>query len=262
MSTTALSPELITARLDRLPVTRHIWLMVVLISLGGLFENYDIFFTAYIAPGLFRDGVITPTTVSFFGMTGLASFIAALFFGMFIGTIAVCFVADRFGRRVIFVSALLWYCAATLMLAFQDSANGLNFWRFLGGIGVGVEQITIDAYLSELVPKHVRGKAFAFQQGVSFFAVPIVAFLAWLLVPATPFGISGWRWVVILGSIGAIFVWFVRLGLPESPRWLAQQGRLEEAERVISTIEAKVQAQTGRALPPIDNADSGAWRLM
>jgi MFS transporter, putative metabolite:H+ symporter len=64
-------------------------------------------------------------------------------------------------------------------------------------------------------------------------------------VPASPFGIDGWRWVVMIGSIGALFVWFIRRGLPESPRWLINQGRLDEAEAVTAGIEAKVQADLG-----------------
>jgi len=243
--------ERITARLDRLPGTRHIWKLVLLMSLGGCFEIYDLFFTAYVAPGLFKAGIFTPTTVSFFGMTGLAGFIAALFLGLFIGTIAFSYVADRFGRRTIFIFALLWYSIATFILAFQDSADGMNLWRFIAGIGVGVELVTIDAYLSELVPKNIRGKAFAFQQGIGQIAVPLVAFLAWLLVPTAPFGFDGWRWVVLIGSVGAIVIWLLRLGLPESPRWLAHQGRIDEAERVMAAIEAKVQKQYGKALPPI-----------
>jgi putative MFS transporter len=240
---------LITARLDRLPMTRHIWTLVTLISLGGFFEIYDLFFTGYVAPGLFSDKIITPTTTSLFGMTGLASFIAALFTGLFIGTIACSFLADKFGRRAIFTYSLLWYSACTLILAFQDTANGVNLWRMIGGIGIGVELVTIDTYISELVPKSARGKSFAFQQGVGFIAVPTVALLAWLLVPTSPLGMSGWRWVVIVGSLGALIVWLLRWRLPESPRWLAQHGRLAEAERVISAIEARVQADHGSALP-------------
>ncbi len=253
MSTTTVATPaaIITARLDRLPVTAVTWRMILLIALGSCFEGYDIAFTAYVAPGLYAAKIFTPTTVSFFGMTGLASFIAALFSGMFIGTIAFSYVADKYGRRTIFTFALLWYCAATLTMAFQSTPNALNFWRFVSGIGIGVELVTIDTYLAEMVPKTMRGKAFGFQQGIMAMVGPLVALLGWQLVPHAPLGIEGWRWVVGFGSIGAIFIWWIRLALPESPRWLAQQGRLEEAEQVISVIEAKVRARTGRALPPI-----------
>jgi MFS transporter, putative metabolite:H+ symporter len=240
----------ITARLDRLPMTRHVWMMVTLISLGSVFETYDLFFTGYVAPGLFAEKIFTPTTASFFGMTGLASFIAALFTGLFIGTIAFAFVADRFGRRRIFTYSLLWYSACTLILAFQHSAAGVNIWRLIGGIGIGVELVTIDTYISELVPKSGRGKAFAFQQGVGFCAVPLIALFAWLLVPLTPGGLQGWRWVVIIGSLGALVVWWLRLRLPESPRWLAQRGRISDAERIMGAIETRVEAESGRPLPP------------
>ncbi|HEY6439819.1 MAG TPA: MFS transporter, partial [Acetobacteraceae bacterium] len=169
----------ITARLDRLPMTRHLWKMVTLISLGGCFEVYDLFFSGYVAPGLFRAGIFTPTTVSLFGMTGIASFIGALFAGLFVGTIAFSYFADRFGRRAIFTFSLVWYSIATLILAFQHTADMVNLWRFIGGIGIGVELVTIDTYISELVPKRVRGKAFAFQQAIGFCAVPLVALLAW-----------------------------------------------------------------------------------
>jgi len=250
-SRTTTPAAMITARLDRLPATRHIWILVLLLSLGSCFEIYDLFFTAYVAPALFKAHIFTATTVSFFGMSGLASFIAALFLGLFVGTIVFSYVADRYGRRRIFIFSLLWYSAATAILAFQSTANEINFWRFIGGIGIGVELVTIDAYLSELMPRTIRGKAFAFQQGIGQIAVPLVAFLAWILVPIAPFGLDGWRWVVLIGSVGAVFVWFLRLGLPESPRWLAQQGRLDEAEQVMATIEAKVAAEYGQPLPPI-----------
>jgi putative MFS transporter len=78
-----------------------------------------------------------------------------------------------------------------------------------------------------------------------------------MLVPQSPFGFDGWRWVVLIGSVGAIFVWFIRLSLPESPRWLARHGRLDEAERVVTDIERHVAAQAGGPLPapgaPLDD---------
>ncbi|KVD23611.1 MFS transporter [Burkholderia ubonensis] len=240
----------ISARLDRLPPTRSVWKLVVLLSLGFFFELYDLLYSGYVAPGLVKSGVLTATTHGLFGTTGVASFIAALFAGLFIGTIACGFLADRFGRRAIFTWSLLWYTAANVVMAFQDTAAGLNFWRFVVGLGLGVEMVTIGTYISELVPKQIRGRAFACEQAVGFAAVPVVAFLAYLLVPRAPLGLDGWRWVVLIGAHGAIFVWWIRRALPESPRWLAQQGRLDEADRVMRALEAKVEAEYGRPLPP------------
>jgi MFS transporter, putative metabolite:H+ symporter len=200
-----------------------VWSRVALISLGGFFEFYDLFFTGYIAPGLVRSGILTSTTPGLFGSTGIAGFVAAMFSGLFAGTALVSFVADRFGRRVIFTYSLLWYTVAGVIMAFQQHVFGLDLWRFISGIGVGVELVTIDAYISELVPANLRGRAFAINQTIQFCAVPVVALLAWLLVPRAPFGFDGWRWVVLLGAAGAIAVWWIRLRVPESPRWLAQR---------------------------------------
>ncbi|HTV88355.1 MAG TPA: MFS transporter [Stellaceae bacterium] len=248
-SWTASPAELLTARLDRLPMTRVMWIMAFLVSLGGFFDALALELTATLAPGLFQAKIITATTPGLFGTTGLAGFIAALFAGMFVGTIAFSHIADRFGRRSIFAFSLLWYGIASLVMAFQTGAFGLNLWRFIATVGLGIELVTVDAYLSELVPKESRGKAFALLLGVSAASGPFAYFLAWQLVPTAPFGIAGWRWVVFVSSLAAIVVWIVRLGLPESPRWLAQQGRIEEAERVMARIEARVEADYRRPLP-------------
>jgi putative MFS transporter len=252
---TVIENGLISARLDRLPATRTIWTYVLLLSLGGFFEYYDLFFTGYIAPGLVRSHILSTTTRGLFGTTGIASFAAALFFGLFIGTAVFSFVADRFGRRTIFTWSLLWYTAATIVMAFQRDVFGLNLWRFIAGIGVGVELVTIDSYLSELVPRDLRGRAFAFNSTIQFAAVPVVALLAWLLVPISPLGLDGWRWVVLLGAASAIFVWWIRRRVPESPRWLAQHGRIEEAQRLMSALEARVEVEIGGALPAAASAE-------
>jgi MFS transporter, putative metabolite:H+ symporter len=241
----------LAARLDRLPMSRHIWYLVTLISLGGCFELYDLFLTAYIAPGLNKAGYFTPESLGVFnilgplGVAGIGTFVFALFAGLFVGAICLGHVADQYGRRTVFTFSLIWYSITTAIMAFQTSGFAVDLWRFIAGIGIGVELVTIDTYVAELVPRTHRGRAFAYNQFFQFLAVPIVAFLAFLLVPIAPLDFDGWRWVVLIGSAGAIVIWFIRLGLPESPRWLARHGRLAEAEAVTAKIEEKVAADVG-----------------
>ena len=138
-----ISAATITARLSRLPMTRSMWTLVLLLSLGGWFEIYDMFFTAYVGPGMVKSGLFSNTTASFFGFTGLGGFVAATFAGLFLGTFFLGLLSDRFGRRFIFTAALLWYTVAAVIMAFQHTALEVNIWRLIAGIGVGAELVTI-----------------------------------------------------------------------------------------------------------------------
>lgn len=239
---------MILARLDRLPATRHVWLLVAVLSLGGMFEFYDLFQTAYVIPGLVKAGLLAGVSVGIF--SGPALFVASTFAGLFIGTFVFGFAADKYGRRAIFTYSMLWYSVANLVMAFMPTGNLVCLLRLIAGIGIGVELVTIDTFIAELVPKHLRGRAFAVNQMVQFTVVPVVAFLAYILVPLQLLGLDGWRWVAIIGSAGALVVWVLRRNLPESPRWLINQGRVLDAEHVTATLEARVAADLrGGALP-------------
>jgi putative MFS transporter len=239
-------PDEISRRLESLPASSYLWRLVILLSLGGWFEVYDLFFTGYIAPGLNRSGLLTTTTQAFFGFSGIGAFVAATFAGLFVGTFFLGFLADRFGRRAIFTFALLGYTAASVAMACQTTSEGVLLWRFIAGIGIGVEIITIDAYITELVPSWMRGRAFAVNQAVMFTAVPVVAALAWGLVPLSPYGIDGWRWVVLIGAAGSMVIWILRLYVPESPLWLARQGRTEQAVKILNALEASAGTDPAR----------------
>ena len=162
---------------------------------------------------------------------GFAGFVAFFFLGLFVGTALFGFVADRLGRRIIFTGSLLWYAAASLVMAFQHDALHLDIWRFLCGIGIGVELVTIDTYIAELAPPEVRGRAFAYANIIQFMAIPVAAFLGWWLGSAKDTG-SGWLAYCGDGGIGGRgFGLVCACRLPESPRWLGSHGRAQEAER-------------------------------
>lgn len=240
----------ISARIDRLPPTPYLWRLVALVSFGAFFEIYDLALSAPLGLGLTAAHIFRPSGHGLFGLNDQATFIAATFAGLYLGTVAFSHIADRFGRRPVFTIALVWYALATVVMGFQNSAGAIDLWRFISSIGLGLELVTIDCYLAELTPKAVRGKAFAFSTSIQFLSTPLAAVLAWRLIPGDHFGIAGWRWLAFLPAIGAVLVWVVRRALPESPRWLESHGRAEEADRILSAIEARIARESGAPLPP------------
>jgi len=224
------TPETIAARIERLPVGKFHRRFIALVSLGGWFDFYDIYMMAYIGATLQHSGFLT--------LQQFSTVIAAGFLGMFTGTIVFGMGSDRMGRRSAFVAMLLIYSAFTLAGAFAPTAAWLVALRFFAGIGIGAELVVIDTYVSEMVPSAARGRYVAITQMSGFTAVPIVAILVRVLAP-THFLIDGWRWVMVIGSLGAALAWYFRRRLPESPRWLESRGRHEEAERIVTALESE-----------------------
>src|ERR1700683_5370469 len=252
---TGATPNDIASRLDGLPSSRTIWTIITLLSLGSVFEFYDLFFAAYVAPGMVQTGLFSPRSLGIFAalkeirVAGFGTFVFSTFAGLWFGVVFLAQASDRFGRRAVFTWSLIWYVTCTAIMAFQATGQALNIWRFPAGVGFGVQLVTIDTYIVELVPRTLRGRAFCLNQLISFGIVPVIALLAWQLVPLQPFGLDGWRWVVLLGSVGAVVVWGLRSGIPESPRWLAARGRVDEAAAIVGDLECRIAAERGQALP-------------
>src|SRR5262245_22305919 len=230
----------IAARIERLPLSRFHRRFITLISLGGWFDFYDIFMMAYIGAALQHSQFLT--------LQEFSHMIAAGFCGMFVGTVLFGMGSDYFGRRFAFVLMLLIYSLFTLLGAFAPNAWALIVLRGLAGIGIGAELVVIDTYVSEMVPSRARGRYVAITQLVGFTAIPTVALLSRLLVP-TRFWLEGWRWVMVIGAIGAILVCYIVRRLPESPRWCESVGRHEEAEFIMRAIEREVEADIQEPLP-------------
>ena len=190
-----------------------------------------------------------------FGLPDLATFAFATFGGLFAGAFIFSHLLDRLGRRGIFTWSLVWYALASAAMVLQHDAASVCLWRFIAAIGVGAEIVAVDAYLSELMPSRMRGRAFAISKAIQYCAVPLAGLLAALLVKKAIFHIDGWRVIGLVPILGAILIWWVRQGLPESPRWLASRGRLDEADEIVSAPGGESVTRAGRRAPsaPIAN---------
>jgi len=230
----------IAERIERLPLGGFHRRFIALVSLGNFFDLYDIFIVAYIGAALQQSGFLTLRQFTFF--------VAAGFLGMFVGTVVFGMGSDRMGRRSAFILLLLIYSVFTFADAFAPTASWLIALRFFAGVGIGAEIVVIDTYVTELVPGRARGRYVAITQVAGFCAVPVAAVLSRLLVP-THFLMSGWRWVMVIGALGALLTWWFRRRLPESPRWLESQGRVAEADAIMTGLEGESFSASGGSVP-------------
>ncbi|GAA4542114.1 MFS transporter [Amycolatopsis samaneae] len=233
----------IAARMDRLPITRQHRRATVAIGLGLFFDMYEIFLAGVLGTVLQKEMRLDKDA--------LALLLASAFLGMFLGAIVMGVLADRLGRRRAFMVSLGVYSAFSLLGAFSTGPVMLVVTRFLAGVGIGAEPPVADTYLGDLLPPKHRGRYTALAYTLSFLAVPLCGFLARWLVPAAPLGIAGWRWMFVFGALGAVVVFLLRSGLPESPRWLEAMGRKEEAEAVVARFEADARAEHGELPAPV-----------
>ncbi|WP_241622274.1 MFS transporter [Rosenbergiella australiborealis] len=251
----ALPPQTIAARIDALPATRPLWVFISLLAIGGFFELFDLFETGYISSGLVADHIFHLGEEGLFGISDQAAFAAVTFLGLFVGASLLAPFADRYGRRLTFIFALGWYGLFSLIMAFQQSSEGILLCRFLVGMGLGVELVTIDTYLAEWTPAHLRSKAFAFAFFIQFLSVPAVALLSWWLIPHQWFSLAGWRWVIIIGALFSAIIWLIRRHLPESPRWLMEKNRVQEAHHIMMAMEKRCGAKIVTDLPTNAHAE-------
>jgi MFS family permease len=229
----------IGARLDRLPVGRMHVKIIIAVGLGLFFEMYEIFLSSTMSVALKTE----------WGLQGLELqlLLASSFVGMFIGAAFLSGMADKLGRRRAFMLNLIWFSAWSLIAAFAQEPWFLVMARFFAGVGLGAEYPVADAYLSDILPKKNRGKLASYAYTCSYLAVPALGFLSLWLAGRSILEIDGWRCLLALGAIGAIFVMFLRRGIPESPRWLAEQGRIEEAEQALAMFTTATPPANARA---------------
>jgi MFS transporter, putative metabolite:H+ symporter len=224
------------ARLDRLPISSFHYRIFWLVGAGMYFDGYDL----YIAGGVLASAIQTKFTTAPQNL----QFISLTFVGMTLGSLITGFIGDRFGRRFTYQVNLLIFGLASLAAAFAQDMNQLIACRFVQGLGLGAEIVVGYSTLTEFVPPRTRGRWLSMMAFLTVMGFPVTALLGYLIIPAW-----GWRPMFVIAGIGSLIVWYLRKNLPESPRWLESQGRIAEAESLMTLIEK--EAAGGRALPPI-----------
>lgn len=228
------------ARLDRLPLTPLHKAILLLTSLGLLFDVAE----AGLSNALSAIFSAPPHQVA---PGQLSLLLASVFIGGAIGAPLLGWLADRKGRRLALAIALLVLTVTSLLAATSSSIEWLTFYRTLSGIAMGSYPVLMAAYLSDVLPPKRRGTLILVAAAIGFLGAPAVIFLARWLTPLQPLGFEAWRWILSLGAIGSAIVGALFLLLPESPRWLAAAGRHNEADAECRRFERSAGATVGDA---------------
>lgn len=212
-------------RLDRLSTGPFHWRMFALIG-GGLFVDvYDQTLAGAVLATLVKSGE------SNLKLNGW--FLSSTFLGLMVGAWIAGILSDRFGRRVSFQINLLIFGGFSLAAAAAPNMSWLIALRFLMSIGLGAEVVVAAATLMEFIPARLRGRMI----GALALSSPLSTLLANIL-GSTLIPIAGWQVMFLIAGGAALFIWMLRKGMPESPRWLESQGRYQEAEAVVRMVEA------------------------
>ncbi len=219
----------------------YIWMISVVAALGGLLFGYDWVVIGGAKPFFERYFELTNEFAR-----GWANSCALL--GCLLGALLAGVLSDRLGRkRLLFASAIL-FAGTSLGNALAPTFTVFVLWRMLGGVAIGLASNLSPMYIAEVAPASMRGRLVSINQLTIVIGILLAQFVNWWIVRGLPSGASeefivgswyvstGWRWMFGVTAVPSLLFFLGMFAVPESPRWLAKSGRLEQARRVLCGI--------------------------
>jgi putative MFS transporter len=238
MSDAALTAETIVARVERLPISRWHNFMRIVVSCATFFDAFDSLVIAFVVPVLIG---LWHMTLAEVGVLVASGYVGQVIGGVFFG-----WVAERYGRLRSLAWTITVISVLSIACAFAWDAQSLMVLRFIQGLGLGGEVPIALTYVSEFAKAEKRGRFVLIFQSIFPVGILAASLVSIWVVPHW-----GWQWMFLIGALPAILAAMLRRTLPESPRWLATKGRLEEADLVVSGLEARISENGRKPLPPL-----------
>jgi MFS family permease len=236
----------IPARMDRLPWSKWHWMVVIGLGTVWILDGLAVTIVGAIGGRLTEDGSGLELSATQIGSAGSAYILGACLGALYFGRLA-----DKIGRKKLFMLTLAIFLGGSVLTAFSMNYVWFLACRFITGAGVGGEYSAIHSAVDELIPARVRGAVDLIIGGSFWIGTILGSPASVILLNTSIFAIDvGWRIAFGLAAVMAVGILLVRRNVPESPRWLFLHGHEEEAERVTSDIERQVVEDTGQELIP------------
>ncbi|HAF32381.1 MAG TPA: MFS transporter, partial [Anaerovibrio sp.] len=204
---------MILDRLERMPVGSFHYKLLLVTGLGWLFDSMDTGLIAFVLPVLAKEWGLSPEQMGWIGSIGLI--------GMALGAVISGTLADRIGRKKVFTITVLMYALATGMCALAWSYESLLFFRFLVGFGLGGELPVAATLMSEYAPTKLRGRFIVLLESFWGIGWLVAACISYLIIPQ-----FGWKIAFVIGTLPALYVFLIRLHMPESVRYLISKNKI------------------------------------
>lgn len=230
---------LILNRLDRIPVWPYSQLVLVSIGAGFFFAFFDIVALGLALPKIEQAFHVSAEIAAWSITSGLIGYI--------LGSFIDSRISDCYGRQIGIYLSILFFSAGSLFCAFSQSIESFVLWRLVSGMGLGAEIALVTTLVGELSPAACRGRYTSRAVAFGMLGFAVVPFVGMFIVPNYSWG---WRALFVIGGLGGLLIFFTRLWVPESPRWLVAQGSFEKADEIVTRAEVYARKRLNMELPP------------
>lgn len=239
----------IPARMDRLPWSRFHWIILFALGITWVLDGLEVTLMGALS------GVLKRSDTLGFSNDEIGLIGSCYVSGMVGGALIFGYLTDRLGRRLLFFVTLALYLGGTLLTAFSWSLASFAAFRLLTGLGIGGEYAAINSAIDELIPARRRGWVDLAVNGSYWLGAAIGSTSTLVILNPRWFAADlGWRLAFGGGAAIGLAILLLRNRVPESPRWLVMHGHEQEAERIVSQIEADVESRTGAQLEGVDKS--------
>jgi sugar porter (SP) family MFS transporter len=230
----------------------YVWLISSVAALGGLLFGWDWVVIGGAKPFFQRYFQLTSEA-----QIGWANSCALI--GCLVGALLAGGLSDRYGRKRLLILSAFLFAVTSIGNALAGTFSVFIFWRMLGGVAIGLASNLSPLYIAEVAPAQMRGKLVSINQLTIVVGILLAQIINWSLVRHLPagatdefirnswFGQQGWRWMFGLTAAPSLLFFLGMLAVPESPRWLAKNGRPELAQKILAKIGGATYAAAAMA---------------